>query len=146
MSEPKTTAQQPQPKTSSIGALILIILTAIAIVASLVLGGIRLFGNTGEKPNEPTGTPSVDPYDPDFKLEAWPSDQPIKGFGGLEFGTLFIPGDDYIPPENKLQTIDRKGEYGGVQFNVADNNIKIEKETNEALLKMMFDMNNNPRF
>lgn len=149
MSEPKTTAQQPQPKTSSIGALILIILTAIAIVASLVLGGIRLFGNTGEKPNEPTGTPSVDPHDPDFKLEAWPSDQPLKD-SKLLSGTLLIlteeNKDEFSLDEDSLQTIVRKDANGDIQFVLSETEVKIDKETNKALLRMMSAMNGEIEF
>ena len=146
MSTPNT-AQGTQPKPNSIGALILIILTAIAIVVSLILGGIRLFGGNAENPTEePTGTPFVDPFDPDFKLEAWPSDQPLSGFTKLEAGTLFIATEGYTPDEDSLQTIVRKYKDGVNQFAVSDSSLQINKETNDALLRMLTAMNQEIKF
>ncbi len=132
MSEPKTTAPNTQQKNNSIGALILIILTAIAIIVSLILGGIRLFGQDGETPTEsPTGSPSIDPDDPNFKLEAWPSDQPLSNNAMLS-GTLLIPTDEYVA-EN-LQKINKGGQF-------LSDDIQINKDANEALIRMLTAMN-----
>lgn len=140
MSTPKATAPNTQQSTHSIGALILIVLTAIAIIVALILGGIRLFGQDTEHPTgDPTENPSINPFDPDFKVEAWPSDQPLSSYGLLS-GTLLIPTADYTPSADSLQTIDRRNE-SGIQFELSGTGLQIDKAANEALLRMLTAMN-----
>ena len=137
--------QKTQNQGQSIGALIVIIIAAIAIIAALVIGGIKLVGGdpAPEGTSEPTSG-TLDPNDTGFKTVAWPSEKPLSSYSILG-GSLILPTSDYTPATKSLQTIENR-DTNGTHFLLSTTDLKIDKTANKALLAMTEALNNECTF
>lgn len=141
----KSTAPNSNESTHSIGALLLLIVAAIAIVLSLVMSGTRLFG--GSSGEEESG-PDTPPENMIFNVVKWPTDMPLADYA-LDEGFLIIADSQHTPNMSQMQTLSSQADrytLSGLGANLVPGEMRLNKAALDALNAMTYALNQDCSF
>ena len=141
----KSTFPNSNESTHSIGALLLLIVAAIAIVLSLVMSGARLFG--GSSGEEESG-PDTPPENMIFNVVKWPTDMPLADYA-LDEGFLIIADSQHTPNMSQMQVLSFQADrytLSGLGANLEQGEMRLNKTALDALNAMTYALNQDCSF
>ncbi len=139
----KQNEQPPVNSGAHFFALLITIVAALAIILSLVAGGMKLFGDSEGPTEAPTGEVPND-NEETYQVEAWRSNMTPLSDYSLHEGSLIQVTDDSFTPEAKTLK-DIMGNNKG-QFTLANSSLKLNKDCLEQLVAMATQMNTDCNF